>query len=124
MWLAPWVVLQLRAMRPAWLPNDGDWPVWTRHADTATEVFRGFCDEHLKRRITFNDLRASFTTDCFDRGLTAEQESSIVGHGPNVAKKHYSEYEAREARHKLPKDPLGEHDDGEPDAGPAAKKAM
>ena len=67
-----------------------------------------FCDEHLDLRITLNDPRASFTTQCFEQGLTAAQESRIVGHSPAVAEKHYSDYEAQEARDKLPPDPLQE----------------
>jgi len=123
-WLAPWVVLQLRAMKPAWLPNGGDWPVWTRHADTATDIMKEFCEAHLDRRITFNDIRASFTTDCFECGLSPTQESRIVGHSAAVAEKHYSEYDAREARPRLPVDPLGDGDEGEPDEGSATKRAI
>lgn len=105
-WLADWVVLLLRAIRPRWLPEDGNWPVWPRHPDTATKEFEEFCQKHLKRRITFNDLRASFTTQCYEHGLSPMQESRIVGHSAAVAEKHYSEYDAREARHRLPPDPL------------------
>jgi integrase len=69
-WLAPWVVMQLRALRPAWLPADGNWPLWPYHPDLATKEFAGFAREHIGRKVTFNDLRASFTTDCFECGLT------------------------------------------------------
>ena len=78
--LAPWVVLQLRTLQPNWLPENGKWPVWPRHLDTATEELQAFCDEHLGRRVSYNDLRATFTTECFERGLTPKQESMIVGH--------------------------------------------
>jgi len=114
-WLASWVVMQLRSIKPAWLPRDGDVPVWPHHPDTASEFLRELCDEHLDRRISFNDLRASFATDCYEHGLTPAQESRIVGHSAAVAEKHYLEYEAKEARSKLPDDPLTERRDGDAD---------
>ena len=112
-WLAPWVVLQLQMLRPARVPDDGRWPVWPWHVDTATKELADLCEKHGLRQITFNDLRASFSTDCFDCGLTPKQESKIVGHSAAVAEKHYSEYEAQEARALLPPDPLY-GDGGEP----------
>jgi len=114
-WLAPWVVMQLRAIRPSWMPRDGNIPIWPHHPDTATELLGELCDEHLDRRISFNDLRASFATDCYEHGLTPAQESRIVGHSAAVAEKHYLEYEAKEARSKLPDDPIADPPDG--DAG-------
>jgi len=123
-WLAPWVVMQLRSMKPAWLPRDGDIPIWPHHPDSATELLGELCDEHLDRKISFNDLRASFATDCYEHGLSAEQESKIVGHSPEVANKHYLEYEAKEARHKLPDDPLTGGDDADPGAELDAKVAQ
>jgi integrase len=113
-WLAEWVVNELRALRPTWLPEDGKWPVWPGHPDTATQEFGEFCAKHLSRRITFNDLRASFSTDCYECGMKPAQESRIVGHGVAVAEKHYLDYEAAEARHLLPGDPLQGTDDDEP----------
>jgi len=112
--LAPWVVLQLRTLQPNWLPENGKWPVWPRHPDTATEELQAFCDEHLGRRISYNDLRATFTTECFERGLTPKQESMIVGHSAGVADRHYSDYEAMEARTKLAPDPLTEAGGSDP----------
>ncbi len=113
-WLAQWVVMQLRAMRPAWLPHDGDVPIWTYHVDQATKLLDEFCEQHLGRKLGFNDLRASFATDCYKRGMTATQESRIVGHSAAVAEKHYLEYEAAEARSLLPPDPLVNVDYDEP----------
>ena len=85
-------------------------------------MLKEFCEEHLTRQLNFNDLRASFATECYERGVTAEQESRIVGHGVAVAEKHYLDYEAKEARPKLPPDPLaGTGDDG--GAEPAARMA-
>ena len=107
-WLAPWIVLQLQLLRPAQVPGDGKWPVWPYHVDVATKELRAFCGEHGLRQITFNDLRASFATECYRRGMTPAQESRIVGHGVAVAEKHYLEYEAEEARGLLPPDPLTE----------------
>ncbi len=113
-WLAPWVVLQLRSMKPAWLPAEGRCPIWPHHADTATGLLRDLGDAHLTRQLSFNDLRASFATECYERGLTPSQESRMVGHGVAVAEKHYLDYEAKEARSKLPPDPLtGTDDDGD-----------
>ncbi len=106
--LAPWVVMQLRAMRPAWLPNDGGVPVWSYHADQATKLLAAFSAEHLERQVGFNDLRASFATECYQRGMTAEQESRIVGHSTAIAEKYYLEYDAAEAHALLPPDPLAE----------------
>jgi len=126
-WLAPWVVLQLRALRPTWLPTDGNWPVWPYHLDVATKELADFTKEHLGRKVTFNALRASFTTDCFECGLTPVQESRIVGHSVSVAERHYSEYQAKEARSKLPPDPLDgrrDHDDAGQDAELDARKAQ
>lgn len=107
-WLAPWVVMQLKMLRPARVPGDGKWPVWPYHVDVATKELRQFCDVNGLRRITFNDLRASFASECYRRGMTPAQESRIVGHGVAVAEKHYLEYEAEEARGLLPPDPLTE----------------
>ena len=39
----------------------------------------------------------------------AVQESIIGGHSPEVARKYYSEHDAREAIGKLPPDPLTEN---------------
>lgn len=114
-WLAPWVVMQFRAIKPAWLPSDGDIPVWPHHPDTASELLTELCSEYLERRLSFNDLRASFATDCYEHGLTPAQESRIVGHSSAVAEKHYLAYEAKEARTKLPDDPLVECPDGDAD---------
>ena len=109
-------------MKPAWLPNDGECPIWPHHQDTASDMLAEFCDSHLTRKLNFNDLRASFATECYERGLTPSQESRIVGHGVAVAEKHYLDYEAKEARPKLPPDPLAGtgNDDG---AEPAARMA-
>ena len=125
-WLAPWVVLQLRTLQPNWLPEDGRWPVWPRHPDTATEELQVFCEDHLTRRVSYNDLRATFTTQCYEQGLTAMQESRIVGHSAAIAERHYSDYEAQEARAKLPPDPLTAavadgHSGAAGDAEPGAK---
>ena len=105
-WIAPWVALQLRGIKPTWLPDDGEWPLWPHHPDTATDDLLEFCTTHLKRSISFNDLRASFVSDCFACGLTPKQESKIVGHSAKVAEEFYDEYDARDARMKLPSDPL------------------
>lgn len=107
-WLAPWVVLQLKMLRPAQVPGNGRWPVWPFHVDTATKELETFCGEHGLRRVSYNDLRASFATECYRRGMTPAQESRIVGHGVQVAERHYLEYEASEARDLLPPDPLTE----------------
>lgn len=123
-WLAPWVVLQLRMLRPARVPGNGEWPVWPFHIDVATKELKAFCEKHGLRQITFNDLRASFATECYRRGMTPAQESRIVGHGVSVAEKHYLEYEADEAREKLPPDPLTEMTEDEPDAASDAKAVM
>jgi len=109
-WLSDWVVDELRKARPSGLPKKADQPVWPYHPDTASDDMKEFCQKHGLRRITFNDLRSSFTTGCFDNGLSAKQESKIVGHSAAVAEKHYDEYEAAEARHKLSGDPLGPDD--------------
>jgi len=127
-WLAPWVVMQLRSMRPAWQPEPDGLPLWLKHPDTATHMMDEFCGIHFARRITFNDLRASFVTEGEKRGLTPTEESKIVGHSVEIAQRHYSEYEARNARWKLPPDPLTEAD-AEPegsgvDAGTDAKVAQ
>jgi integrase len=112
-WLSDFVVDELRKLKPS--REEGLQPLWPRHPDTATDEFRAFCEEHLTRRLTFNDLRASLTTDCFDNGMTAKQESKIVGHSAAVAERHYEEYEAAEARRLLPGDPLlGTGGGGEP----------
>jgi integrase len=116
-WLAPWVVLQIRALRPTWLPADGNWPVWPYHPDVATKELADFTQEHLGRKVSFNALRASFTTDCFECGLSPVQESRIVGHSVSVAERHYSEYQAKDARGKLPPDPLDGRQEAEADAG-------
>lgn len=108
--LAPWVVLQLRMLRPARVPGGGAWPVWPYHIDRATKELKAFCEAHGLRRITFNGLRATFVTECFRRGMTPLQESRIAGHGVAVAERHYSEYQADEARWLLPGDPLTEVD--------------
>jgi len=122
-WLAPWVVLQLRSLQPQWTPGDGSWPLWPFHPDTATDFFADFCKEHLERRVTYTDLRASFVTECQARGITPTQESSIVGHSIAVAEKHYSEYEAKEARGLLPPDPLADRPTKKGDAGSDADLA-
>jgi integrase len=111
--LAPWVVRQLVRLRPGWLPEEGHWPVWPHCADHASDMLVEFSMTHLKRKVEFNDLRASFTTSGFDDGLTAEEEEAkLAGHGPEVAEKHYSEYRAQEARYKLSDDPLASQPDG------------
>jgi len=112
--LAPWIVLQLRMLKPARVPGDGAWPVWPYHVDVASKELKELCKRHPLREITFNDLRASFATECYRRGMTPAQESRIVGHGVAVAEKHYLEYEAEEARALLPPDPLTEVGDNEP----------
>lgn len=109
-WLHPWVVLQLRRLQPGWLPQDGKWPIWPHHADTANDDLAVFCDTFLSRKIGFNDLRASFVTEVFERGMSPKQESQIAGHSPEVAAKHYDESEAKSARAYLPPDPLTEQD--------------
>ena len=111
-WLSDWVVDELWKARPSGLLEGADQPVWPYHPDTASDDMKEFCQEHGLRRITFNDLRSSFTSECFDNGLSAKQESKIVGHSATVAEKHYDEYEAAEARHMLPGDPLGPDDGG------------
>ena len=58
-------------------------------------------------------------TEVFGRGMTPNEEAQIGGHGPEIAAKHYSEYEAKQAREKLPPDPLGS--DGGDDAPPDAR---
>lgn len=55
--------------------------------------------------------------------LTPTQESSIVGHSIAVAEKHYSEYEAKEARALLPPDPLTNRTQEDRDAGSDADLA-
>jgi len=112
-WLAPWVVLQLKMIRPPRVPGEGKWPVWPYHIDVATKELRKFCDANGLRRIKFNDLRASFASECYRRGMTPAQESRIVGHGVAIAEKHHLEYEAADARDLLPPDPLTECE-GEP----------
>jgi hypothetical protein len=111
-------VLQLQAIRPSWLPEEGIVALWPQGPAEATKDLQEFCRRHLKRQLSFNDLRASFVTDCHEHGLTAMEEGRIVGHSAAVAEKHYSEYEAREARHKLPPDPLTAAGADEPDAVP------
>jgi len=123
-WLAPWVVLQLRTIRPSWMPEGGDISVWPHNVCWATQALEKFCREHLTRKLSFHDLRASFTTDCFENGLTAKEESKLVGHSAAVAEKHYDEHDAREARHKLPPDPMTTAGDDEPDESAASKAAM
>ena len=129
-WLAPWVVLQLRLLKPAQVPGGGAWPVWPYHPDTATDEMAAFCSTHLRRQVGFNDLRASFATECYRCGLTPAEESRMVGHGVEVAEKHYVEYEAQEARSKLPPDPItdparaGPAPDADSDAGPRANVAQ
>ena len=82
-------------------------------------------DEHLTRRVSYNDLCSSFTTACFERGLTPKQESMMVGHSAGVADRHYSDYEAMEARTKLAPDPLTEAGGSDPTgAEPAARVAQ
>ncbi len=116
--LAAWVVLQLRMLKPGRVPGNGAWPIWPYHIDMATKKLKTFCEEHGLRRITFNDLPASFVTECFERGMTPIQESRIAGHGVAVAERHYSEYQAEEARLLLPGDPLTEAVPGnEPEVG-------
>jgi hypothetical protein len=111
--------IALKALKPAWLPEDGNWPVWPRHIDYATDALAEFCEAHGLRRIEFNDLRASLATEGYKRGMTPAQESRIAGHSTAVAEKHYLEYEATEARALLPPDPLTEVDEDEPDDGSA-----
>jgi integrase len=120
-WLAPWVVLQLRAIKPNWIPEDGTLTLWPYHPDTSTDGFAVFSWKHFGRRVTFNDLRASFTTESFVNGLSAEQESRLVGHSAAVAERYYSEFEAEQARFKLPPDPLTTAPPEEPDEGDAAR---
>ncbi len=100
-------------LRPARVPGDGKWPMWPYHVDVATKELQRFCDANRLRGISFNDLRASFASECYKRGMTPAQESRIVGHGVAVAEKHYLEYEAEEARPLLPPDPLTEAGDGD-----------
>jgi len=83
---------------------------------------QAFCDEHLTRRVSYNDLRATFTTECFQRGLTPKQESMIVGHSAGVADGHYSDYEAMEARTKLAPDPLTEVGGSDPTGAESAAR--
>lgn len=104
-WLAPWLVLQLRTMRPHVLPENA-MGIWPHHSDTASDDLAAFCREHLERKVGFNDLRASFVTEVFSRGMSTSAESKIVGHSPNVAEQHYSDFEGKEARQYLPPDPL------------------
>ena len=87
--------------------------MWPHGTDHATKLLTEFGKQHLKRSLGFNDLRASFVTSGFAAGLTAEEESKLAGHGPDVAQKYYSEYRAHEARYKLPDDPLAK----KPDSG-------
>ena len=47
-----------------------------------------------------------------------------MGHGVAVAEKHYLDYKAKEARGKLPPDPLTGGDDADPDAELDAKVAQ
>lgn len=106
-WLAPWVCLQLRA----WM-NDPTWPcvaaepMWRRSAMSADRRLHEVCRKAELRHLTWNVLRASFVTDVFRRGMSAKEESLIVGHSPEVAERYYNEWRAREARPKLPVDPL------------------
>ena len=53
-----------------------------------------------------NDLRASWVTEVFERGMTAQEEVKLGGHSPAVAEKYYSDYTAMGARDKMPTDPL------------------
>lgn len=106
-WLSSWVQLQLRG----WM-TDATWParpadeIWPHHAKTADRRLAEICEDAGLRHLTWNILRASFVTDCFARGMTAKEESLIVGHSPAVAERYYNEWLAREARVKLPPDPL------------------
>lgn len=111
-WLSAWVQLQLRG----WM-TDTTWParpadeIWPHHAKTADRRLAEICGDAGLRRLTWNVLRASFVTDCFRGGMTAKEESLIVGHSPAVAERYYNEWLAREARVKLPPDPM-ERGDG------------
>ena len=106
-WLSSWVQLQLRG----WM-TDTSWParpadeIWPHHAKTADRRLAEICRDAGLRHLTWNVLRASFVTDCFRGGMTAKEESLIVGHSPDVAERYYNEWLAREARVKLPGDPL------------------
>lgn len=106
-WLSPWVQLQLRSWMndPTWPARPRD-PVWPLHVRSADRRLAEICEAAELRRLTWNVLRASFVTDCFSRGMTAKEESLIVGHSPEIAERHYNEWLAREARSKLPPDPL------------------
>ena len=108
-WLSPGIVLQLRRFEAGWLPENCKWPVVPFRPETANKELAEFCKTHLDRRIGFHDLRASWVTEVFKRGMTVEQESIIGGHSPEVARKYYSEHDAREAIGKLPPDPLTEN---------------
>jgi integrase len=119
--LAPWVVVQLRTIRPPWLPEGQDWPVWPFHYTTASHMLEEFCAKHLKRQVTYNALRASFATEGYGSGMTAEEEASMAGHSPAVARRHYLEWAALEARFKLPGDPLLRQREKEPPKAPDAK---
>lgn len=103
--------------------------MWPYHPDVATKELADFASGLLGRKVSFNALRASFTTDCFECALTPVQESRIVGHSVSVAERHYSEYQAKEARSKLPPDPLDsrrtrDQDDAAQDAEVGARKAQ
>ena len=98
--------MQLRTILPRNLNADRPCPVWAHYPDQSTKDMKTFCSEHLDRRITFTDLRASFVTQCQELGMSPTQESRIVGHSIEVAERYYSEYDARNAITKLPADPL------------------
>ncbi len=106
-WLSAWVQLQLRG----WM-TDTTWParpadeIWPHHAKTGDRRLVEICEDAGLRHLTWNVLRASFVTDCFRGGMTVKEESLIVGHSPDVAERYYNEWLAREARVKLPPDPL------------------
>jgi integrase len=120
-WLVPWVVVQLRAIRPPWLPDGQDWPVWPFHPATASDMWAAFCDAHIHREIGFNGLRASWATESYASGMTAEEEAQIGGHIPEVARKHYVEWSAEKARFKLPGDPLFKGRNKRPEPTPDAR---
>ena len=125
-WLAPWIVMQLRAIKSSWQPAGDEWPLWPYHPDTASDYLADFCKDHLKRSLGFNDLRASWVTEVFGCGMSATEEAQIGGHSPEVADRYYSEFTAEEARGKLPPDPLRaqrEEKKGEEDADSDAENA-
>jgi hypothetical protein len=105
-WLNWWIVAHLKAIRDQQGPPSDECCVWPFGSDLASDDWKVLRAVAGLREVTFNDLRRSWVTQVHENGMSAEEESAIGGHSPEVAAKHYNAFTAKDARNKLPADPL------------------